>query len=108
MELVARQKAMKGKRAKDEAEKQARLNRIARKVAPKAVHVDVTRETTAVLRRRRTQEELDERERQRKETRAHGRNYHSATGAEHSRGRGYTFASFGGTRTPNWCRGING
>lgn len=108
MKRVAREKVLRGKKAKEKADKQARLDKLAQKVAPKAVHVDVTRETTAVLRRRRTQEELDDRERQRKEARAHGRSYHSATGAEHSRGKSYTFSSFGGTRTPSWCRGMNG
>ena len=98
------------KKAKELAaiQRKQKLRELAQSVAPKAVHVDVTRETAAAMRRRFSQQELDDRERARREARAHHTGLHSATGAEHSRGRSYTFSTFSGTRTPNWCKGMRG
>eukprot|EP00943_MAST-04B_sp_MAST-4B-sp1_P005273 g5273.t1 len=95
------------KRQEMEARKE-RLDRLAKSVAPKAIHVDVTRLTTAALRRRKTADELDRAEQMRKHLSAHGQKYDSRTGAEHSRGKSYTFASFSGRKVANWTRGMRG
>ena len=50
-------------------ERKERLDRLANSVAPKAIHVDVTRMTTAALRRRKTSTELDRAEEMRKQSR---------------------------------------
>ena len=83
---------------REQMERKERLDRLANSVAPKAIHVDVTRMTTAALRRRKTSTELDRAEEMRKQSRAHSTKYHSRTGAEHSRGKYYTFASFSGKK----------
>ena len=93
---------------REQMERKERLDRLANSVAPKAIHVDVTRMTTAALRRRKTSTELDRAEEMRKQSRAHGTKYHSRTGAEHSRGKSYTFASFSGKKVASWTRGMRG
>ena len=103
---IKRQRALQKQKEKEDRKK--RLNRIAESVAPRAIHVDVTRPTAAAMRRRKTVDELDRAEELRRGRRAHGKNYVSHTGAEHARGKSYTFASFSGKKVPSWTKGMRG
>ena len=103
---IKRQRALQKQKEKEDRKK--RLNRIAESVAPRAIHVDVTRPTAAAMRRRKTVDELDRAEELRRGRSAHGKRYVSHTGAEHARGKSYTFASFSGKKVPSWTKGIRG